>query len=238
MKKPKYQRIILKISGEAMKGKRDYGIDPEYVIYLAKEIKSVHQIGVQIAVVVGAGNIFRGLAGSKHGLDRATADYMGMLATIFNALALQDGLEKIGLTTRLQTAIEVKQIAEMFIRRKALRHLEKNRIVILGGGTGLPFITTDTTAAMRCLELGCDAVFKATKVDGVYDDDPIKNPRAKKLTALSLDRAFNDDKIKIMDKSAISLCRDNGTKIVIFKLNQAGNFKKAVMGEKVGTTIC
>lgn len=221
-----------------MKGKRDYGIDPEYVIYLAKEIKSVHQIGVQIAVVVGAGNIFRGLAGSKHGLDRATADYMGMLATIFNALALQDGLEKIGLTTRLQTAIEVKQIAEMFIRRKALRHLEKNRIVILGGGTGLPFITTDTTAAMRCLELGCDAVFKATKVDGVYDDDPIKNPRAKKLTALSLDRAFNDDKIKIMDKSAISLCRDNGTKIVIFKLNQAGNFKKAVMGEKVGTTIC
>lgn len=220
-----------------MKGKRDYGIDPEYVFYLAKEIEAAHKTGAQIAIVVGGGNIFRGLAGSKRGLDRATADYMGMLATIFNALALQDALEKLGLTTRLQTAIEMKQIAEMFVRRKALRHLEKGRLVILGGGTGLPFITTDTTAAMRCLELGCAAIFKATKVDGVYDDDPLKNPQAKKLLTLSLDQAFKNDKIKIMDKSAIALCRDNGIQIVIFKLDQKGNFKKAVLGEKVGTTI-
>ncbi len=238
MKKPKYKRILLKISGEAMKGTRDYGIDPEYVSYLAEEIKSVAKTGVQIAVVVGAGNIFRGVAGSKHGLDRATADYMGMLATIFNAMALQDALEKLGLVTRLQTAIEMKQIAETFVRRKALRHLEKNRVVILGGGTGLPFITTDTTAAMRCLELACQAVFKATKVDGVYSEDPMINSKAKKFSTLTLDRAFQDDKIKIMDKSAVALCRDNGVHIVIFKLGQKGNFKKAVMGEKVGTTIC
>ena len=238
MKKPKYKRILLKISGEAMKGQRDYGIDPEYVAYLAKEIESAYKTGAQIALVVGGGNIFRGVAGSKHGMDRATADYMGMLATIFNAMALQDALERLGITTRLQTAIEMKQIAETFVRRKALRHLEKGRIVILGGGTGLPFITTDTTAAMRGLELGCEAIFKATKVDGVYDDDPEKNSKAKKFTTLSLDHAFQNDKIKIMDKSAISLCRANGVHIIIFKLNQKGNFKKAIMGEKVGTTIC
>lgn len=238
MKKPKYKRILLKISGEAMKGKREYGIDPEYVSYLAKEIEAVHKTGTQIAIVVGAGNIFRGVAGSKHGLDRATADYMGMLATIFNAMALQDALEKLNLTTRLSTAIEMKQIAEMFVRRKALRHLEKNRIVILGGGTGLPFITTDTTAAMRGLELGCEAIFKATKVDGVYDDDPMKNPKAKKFTTLTLEHAFQNNKIKIMDKSAVSLCRDNNMSIIIFKINKKGNFKKAVMGEKIGTTIC
>lgn len=238
MKKPKYKRILLKISGEAMKGKRDYGIDPEYAAYLAKEIQAAHKTGAQIAIVVGGGNIFRGVAGSKHGMDRATADYMGMLATIFNAMALQDALERLGLTTRLQTAIEMKQIAEPFARRKALRHLEKGRLLILGGGTGLPFITTDTTAAMRGLELGCEAIFKATKVDGVYDDDPEENPKAKKFTTLSLEHAFQNDKIKIMDKSAISLCRANNVHIIIFKLNQKGNFKKAVLGEKVGTTIC
>lgn len=238
MKKPKYKRILLKISGEAMKGNREYGIDPEYVAYLAEEIKAVSKLGVQIAIVVGGGNIFRGEAGSKRGMDRATADYMGMLATIFNAMALQDALEKLDVVTRLQTAIEMKQIAEMFVRRKALRHLEKNRVVILGGGTGLPYITTDTTAAMRALEIGCEAIFKATKVDGVYDDDPIANPKAKKFSTLSLDHAFRNDKIKIMDKSAISLCRANGVHIIIFKLDQPGNFKKAVMGEKVGTTIC
>jgi len=238
MKKPKYKRILLKISGEAMKGKREYGIDPEYVSYLAKEIEAVYKAGTQIAIVVGAGNIFRGVAGSKHGLDRATADYMGMLATIFNAMALQDALEKLDITTRLSTAIEMKQIAEMFVRRKALRHLEKNRIVILGGGTGLPFITTDTTAAMRGLELGCEAIFKATKVDGVYDDDPMKNLKAKKFATLTLEKAFQDNKIKIMDKSAVSLCRDNNMHIVIFRINKKGNFKKAAMGEKIGTIIC
>ncbi|MBU0721936.1 UMP kinase [Patescibacteria group bacterium] len=238
MKKPKYKRILLKISGEAMKGKQEYGIDPEYISYLSKEIESAHKTGVQIAIVVGAGNIFRGVAGSKHGLDRATADYMGMLATIFNAMALQDALEKLNLVTRLQTAVEMKQIAEMFIRRKALRHLEKGRIVILGGGTGLPFITTDTTAAMRGLELGCEAIFKATKVDGVYDDDPVENLKAKKFTTLTLDYAFQNDKIKIMDKSALSLCHANNIHIIIFKLSQKGDFKKAIMGEKIGTTIC
>lgn len=238
MKKPKYKRILLKISGEAMKGNREYGIDPEYLNYLAKEIQAVYKLGVQIAIVVGGGNIFRGVAGSKRGLDRATADYMGMLATIFNAMALQDALEKLKIVTRLQTAIEMRQIAEMFVRRKALRHLEKNRVVILGGGTGLPFITTDTTAAMRGLEIGCQAIFKATKVDGVYDDDPMENPKAKKYSTLTMDQAFQNHKIKIMDKSAISLCQANGVHIIIFKLDQPGNFKKAVMGEKVGTTIC
>lgn len=238
MKKPKYKRILLKISGEAMKGKREYGIDPEYVSYLASEIKSVYKLGIQIAIVVGAGNIFRGIAGSKHGMDRSTADYMGMLATVFNAMALQDAFEKNQVPTRLQTAIEIKQIAELFIRRKAIRHLEKGRIVILGGGTGLPFITTDTTAAMRGLELGCDAIFKATKVDGVYDDDPMENPKAKKFNTLTLTEAFQNEKIKIMDKSAIELCRSNGLPIMIFKLNDKGAFKKVATGEKIGTTIC
>ncbi|PIP27132.1 MAG: UMP kinase, partial [Candidatus Moranbacteria bacterium CG23_combo_of_CG06-09_8_20_14_all_39_10] len=181
MHQPKYKRILLKLSGEAMRGKREYGIDPDFISYLADEITEAHNLGVQVGIVTGGGNIFRGLAGSKHGMDRSTADYMGMLATIFNAMALQDALEKKGLPTRLQTAIEMRQIAEPFIRRKAISHLEKGRIVVLGGGTGLPFITTDTTAAMRGLELGCDAIFKATKVDGVYEDDPEKNPSAKKF---------------------------------------------------------
>lgn len=238
MKKPKYKRILLKLSGEAMKGEKEFGIDQEFISYLAFEIKDAYQTGVQIAIVVGGGNIFRGLAASKEGMDRTTADYMGMLATVFNAMALQDILEKRGLLTRLQTAIEIKQVAEPFIRRRAVRHLEKGRIVILGGGTGLPFITTDTTAAMRGLELGCNAIFKATRVAGVYEDDPVKNPKAKKYDYLSFDEAFKNDKIRIVDKSAIELCQANNVHLVVFDIYKSGNLKMALFGEKIGTTIC
>lgn len=236
--KPKYKRILLKLSGEAMKGKQEYGIDPDFIDYLASEIEKAHKTGVQIAIVTGGGNIYRGLAGSKHGIDRSTADYMGMLATIFNAMALQSALEKKGLQTRMQTAIEMKQIAEPFIRRKAIHHLEKGLIVILGGGTGLPFITTDTTAAMRGLELGCDAIFKATKVEGVYNEDPMINQAAKKYDFVSFDEAFKNEKIQIIDKSAISLCKANNVHIVVFNIYKEGNLQRAIVGEKVGTTIC
>jgi uridylate kinase len=234
---PKYKRILLKLSGEALKGKREYGIDPDFINYLAQEIKEAFETRVQIAIVTGGGNIFRGLAGSKAGLDRSTADYMGMIATIFNAMAIQDSLEKLGLPTRLQTALEIKQVAEPFIRRKAIHHMEKGRIVVLGGGTGLPFITTDMTAAMRCLELGCEALFKATKVDGVYEDDPHINKQAKKLDEVSLDEVFKNDKIRIIDKEAISLCRENKLPIVVFNMYKKGALKKAVLGQKIGTII-
>lgn len=232
-----YQRILVKFSGEALRGKREFGIDPEFVAYLAQEIRKAAETGVQIAIVTGGGNIFRGVAGSAKGIDRSTADYMGMLATIFNGLALQDALEKIGLQTRMQTAIEMRAVAEPYIRRRAIRHLEKGRIVILGGGTGLPFITTDTAAAIRGLELGCQAIFKATRVDGVYTDDPLKNPKAKKFTTLSFRRALEDEKISIIDKAAISLCQENKLPIVVYNLYEAGRFRKAVCGEVIGTII-
>lgn len=236
-KKPKYKRILLKLSGEAMRGKREFGIDPQFISYLASEIETAHKLGVQIAIVTGGGNIFRGVAGSKRGMDEATAHYMGMLATIFNAMALQDALEKRKVVVRMQTAIEMKQIAETFIRKRAIRHMEKGRVVVLGGGTGLPFITTDTTAAMRALELGCDAVFKATKVDGVYSDDPEKNPRAKKYDQLSFEEAFKNDRIRVMDKAAVELCMRNNMKIVVFNTYKKGALRSAVMGEKIGTVI-
>lgn len=222
-----------------MKGKRRYdSIDPLFLDYLAKEIKDIFTIGVEIAIVPGGGNIFRGLAGSKKGMDRVTADYMGMLATVFNSLALQDALERAGLNSRVQTAIVMKEVAEPYIRRKAIRHMEKGRVVILGSGTGLPFITTDTTAALRGLELKCDAIFKATKVDGVYNDDPIKNKKAKKFTELSFGEALKNDKVSIMDASAISLCKDNNVHIVVFNINKKGNLKKAILGKKIGTVVC
>jgi len=221
-----------------MKGKREYGIDPDFIAYLAKEVEEAYQTGVQIAIVTGGGNIFRGLSASRQGMDRSTADYMGMLATIFNAMALQDALERRGLPTRLQTAIEMKQIAEPFIRRRAISHLEKGKIVILGGGTGLPFITTDTTAAMRGLELGADAIFKATKVEGVYSEDPMISKTAKKLDYVSFDEAFRNEKIQIVDKAAISLCKANNVHIVVFNIYKKGYLKKAILGEKIGTTIC
>ncbi len=235
--KSKYKRILLKLSGEAMMGKEKFGIDPDFIFYLAEEIKSAHETGVEIAIVVGGGNIFRGVVGSKQGIDRTTADYMGMLATIFNGMALQDALERIGIITRLQTAFEIKEIAEPFIRKRAARHLEKGRIVIAGGGTGLPFITTDTAAAMRALEIGCEAIFKATKVDGVYNKDPKKNSDAKKYKTLTLEEAFKSDDINIMDNSAIDLCRMNKIKIVVFDVYKKGNLKKVVLGQDIGTVI-
>ncbi len=235
-KKP-YKRILLKLSGEAMMGKEKFGIDPDFIFYLAEEIKEGYQEKMEIVIVVGGGNIFRGVAGSKQGIDRTTADYMGMLATIFNGMALQDALERMGLVTRLQTSFEIKEIAEPFIRKRAIRHLEKGRIVIAGGGTGLPFMTTDTTAAMRALELNCQAIFKATGVDGVYNRDPKKDKNAKKYEKLTLEKAFKSDDIAIMDNSAIDLCRINNIHVVVFNINKRGNFKKAVMGENVGTII-
>jgi uridylate kinase len=235
--KSKYKRILLKLSGEAMKGKREYGIDPAFISYLADEIAEAHKTGVQIAIITGGGNIFRGVAGSKRGMDEATAHYMGMLATIFNAMALQDALERKGIIVRMQTAIEMKQIAENFIRKKAIRHMEKGRVVIIGGGTGLPFVTTDTGAAMRALELGCEAIFKATKVDGVYSEDPMKNPKAKKYDTLSMKEAFTNDKINIMDKAAIELCMKNNLRIVVFNIYKKGGLKKVLLGSKIGTLI-
>ncbi len=233
----KYKRIILKLSGEAMMGKEKFGIDPDFIFYLADEIKSAYKKGFEIVIVVGGGNIFRGVAGSKQGIDRTTADYMGMLATIFNGMALQDSLERRNVPTRLQTAFEIKEVAEPFIRKRAVRHLEKGRVVIIGGGTGLPFITTDTTAAMRGLELGCEAVFKATGVDGVYSKDPRKNSDAKKYEKLSLEEAFRNDDIRVIDNSAIDLCRENGVNIVVFNIYKKGNLKKALLGQKIGTVI-
>lgn len=227
----------MKLSGEAMKGKKEFGIDPEFISYLADEIVEARKLGVQIAIVTGGGNIFRGVAGGKAGLDETTAHYMGMLATIFNAMALQDALERKGAIVRMQTAIEMKQISEMFIRKKAIRHMEKGRIVVLGGGTGLPFITTDTTAAMRGLELGCDAIFKGTKVDGVYSDDPEKNPRAKKFSTLSFKEAFKNERIKVMDKAAVELCMRNNLHIVVFNIYKKGALRRTLLGEKVGTVI-
>ncbi|MBI2196005.1 UMP kinase [Candidatus Daviesbacteria bacterium] len=238
MKKIKFKRILLKLSGEALKGKREYGIDPEFIDYLAKEIKPIYELGVQIAIVTGGGNIFRGLSGSTHGMDRSMADYMGMLATIFNSIALQDSLEKNGIDTRLLTTIEIKQVAEPFIRRRAIRHMEKGRIVILGGGTGIPYITTDTTAVLRCLELKCDIVIKATKVDGIYTEDPNNgNNKARMFKKLSFARALSDKKINIMDKSALALCSDNNIPIIVYNMHIKGNLTKILLGQQVGTTI-
>ncbi len=220
-----------------MMGNKKFGIDPDFIFYLADEIKELNDTGTETVVVVGGGNIFRGVAGSKEGMDRTTADYMGMLATIFNGMALQDALERKGVSTRVQTAFEMKAVAEPFIRKRATRHLEKGRVVIVGGGTGLPFVTTDTAAAMRCLELNCQAIFKATGVDGVYSKDPRENPQAKKYEELSLDEAFKSDDIGVMDNAAMDLCRTNGIHIVVFNIYKKGNLKKAALGENVGTVV-
>ncbi len=234
---PKYKRVVLKLSGEALRGEKDFGIDPNFIFYLAEEIKEVSKIGVEIVIVIGGGNIFRGITGKSEGIERATADYMGMLATIFNGMALQGILEKAKLQTRLLTSLEIKEVAEPFIRRRALRHLEKKRIVIAAGGTGLPFVTTDTTAAIRGLELKCQAIFKATNVDGVYNKDPQKHSSAKKYNMLSLEKAFQDNDIKIMDKAAIDLCRANNMHIAVFNIHKKGHLKKVALGKKIGTVI-
>ncbi|MBI2010148.1 MAG: UMP kinase [Candidatus Chisholmbacteria bacterium] len=237
MPSPKYHRILLKIGGEALLGKRDYGIEVEATHQVAKQIKKIHQEKVQIALVIGAGNIWRGVAGSKNGIERATSDYMGMLATVINALAMQDALEKIGVDTRVQSAIEMKAVAEPFIRRRAIRHMEKGRVVILAAGTGSPFFTTDSGAALRALELKCDVLMKATKVDGVYDKDPLEHPDAKKFATISFVDAIKDKSIAVMDASALSLCMDNHLPILVFNLFQNGNLKKAVSGEPIGTLV-
>ena len=234
---PKYRRIVLKLSGEALResGSKD-AISPQIVNRLAEQIKEVQALGVQVAVVVGGGNIWRGLAASHRGMNRTTADYMGMLATVINGMALMSGLEDIGLTTRVQTAIEMNNVAEPFILRRALHHLEKGYVVIFVAGTGNPFFSTDTTAALRANEIGADAILKATKVDGIYDSDPVKNQDAKKFDHITYADALQR-RLQVMDSTAFSLCMDNKMPIVVFNMADSGNIKRAVMGEPVGTLV-
>ena len=235
-KQPKYSRILLKLSGEALGGEAGIGISAEAVKSMAEQICEVRELGVQVVVVVGGGNIFRGLTGSKRGVERATGDYMGMLATIINSLALQDALEKLGAPTRVQSAIAMSQIAESFIRRRAVRHLEKGRVVIFGGGTGNPYFSTDTAAALRANEIGAEVILKATKVDGIYDSDPRKNPRAKRFAQISYIDALQR-RLEVMDSTAFSLCMDNKMPIIVFDFFRAHNLKRVVLGEKVGTRV-
>ena len=234
---PKYKRIVLKLSGEALQGALGFGIDPKVLSNLAGQIKDIRDLGVQVTVVVGGGNIFRGMqTASKTGMERATAEYMGMLATVINGLALQDALERINVPSRVQTAIEVAKVAEPYIRRRAIRHLEKGRVVIFVGGIGNPFFTTDTTAALRAMEIGADVVLKATNVDGVYTDDPRKNRQAKKFATLSFFDVLKK-KLQVMDATAVSLCMDGNIPIIVFNLHKPGNIKRAVCGEAVGTLV-
>ena len=231
-----YQRILLKLSGEALMGDLPYGIDPTIVRGIAEEVAEVVAMDVKVAIVVGGGNIFRGIKGASAGMDRATADYIGMIATVMNAMTLQDALERIGVPTRVLTAIEMKEVAEPYIRRRAIRHLEKNRVVVFGAGSGNPFFTTDTTAALRAAEINADVVFKATKVDGVYDSDPATNPDAHRYTSLTYAHVLAKD-LKVMDSTAIALCKDNSIPIMVFDLSVRGNIRRAVMGEPIGTVV-
>ena len=235
MGKP-YQRVLLKLSGEALMGELAYGIDPSIVDAIAQEIAGVVKQGIQLAIVVGGGNIFRGVKGASAGMDRATADYIGMIATIMNAMTLQDALERIDVPTRVQTAISMQELAEPYIRRKAIRHLEKGRVVIFGGGSGNPFFTTDTTAALRAAEISAEVLFKATKVDGVYDSDPATNPDAKRYNSLTYGHVLAKD-LKVMDGTAIALCKDNNIPIMVFNLSVRGNINRAMSGESIGTIV-
>lgn len=233
---PRFKRIMLKLSGEALMGDKGFGIEEPIVAQIADEIRKVHDLGVEISIVVGGGNIIRGLAASHRGLDRVTGDYMGMLATVINALALQDALEKRGMTTRVQTAIDIRDVAEPFIRRRAMRHLEKARVVIFAAGTGNPFFTTDSAAALRANEIQAEVLLKATSVDGVYTADPATDPDAKWLEHLTYQEVLERN-LRVMDTAAISLCRDNAIPIVVFKLLEAGNIRRVVCGETVGSWI-
>ena len=233
---PVYQRILLKLSGEAMMGSQEYGIDPAVVQTVAQEIKEVRALGVEVGIVIGGGNIYRGVAASAEGMDRTSADHMGMLATVINSLALQDALEKMDIFTRVMSAIEMNRIAEPYIRRRAVRHLEKGRVVIFAGGTGNPFFTTDTAAALRAMEVKSQVILKATKVDGVYDQDPMVHRKAKKFAKLSYIEVLNLG-LKIMDATAISLCMENHLPIIVFNLTQRGNIQRVVLGQKIGTII-
>jgi len=233
---PKYHRILLKLSGEALIGNQGFGVDPKMADRIAEEISELHAIGVQVAATIGGGNFIRGVSVSEAGMDRVTGDHMGMLATVINALALQNALEKQNVCTRVQSAIEMREVAEPFIRRRAIRHLEKGRAVIFAAGTGNPYFSTDTAAALRAMEVGADAIFKATKVDGIYDSDPLENPTAKKLEILTYDEVLRK-KLKVMDTTAITLCMENKMPIVVFNLLRRGNIKKAVLGMNVGSII-
>jgi len=236
MAKVKYRRVILKMSGEVLTGTHRYGIDPKVMKYFAREIRDAYSLGVQIAIVVGGGNIWRGISPFAQEVDRVTADYMGMLATIINGLALQDSLEEIGIPTRVQTAIEIAKLAEPFIRRRAIRHLEKKRIVIFAGGTGNPYFTTDTASALRAVEIGAEIILKGTKVDGVYDKDPIKYKNAKKFDSLTFMEAINRQ-LKVVDATALSLCWENKIPILVFNMNKPGQIKRIIRGEQIGTII-
>jgi len=233
---PAYTRVLLKLSGEALMGEQPFGIDPAVATQIAQEIGDVQAMGVQIGVVIGGGNLFRGLAASAKGMDRATADYMGMLATVINALALQDALEKIGVTTRVAAAIEMRAVAEPFIRRRALRHLEKGRVVVFAAGTGNPYFTTDTAAALRAMEMRSEVILKGTKVDGIYTADPMTTPTATRYDSLSYLEVLERG-LKVMDATAISLCMDNKLPIIVFRLRDAGNLRRVIMGEPVGTVV-
>lgn len=232
----RFRRILLKLSGEALMGESGYGIDPNVVRRIAQEVKEVHDLGVEVALVVGGGNIFRGIKASVMGMDRASADYMGMLATVMNAVALQDALEKLDVFTRVVSAIEMREVAEPFIRRRAIRHLEKGRIVIFAAGIGQPFFTTDTAAAMRALEIQADVIMKATGVGGIYTADPRKDPNAVKIDELNYMRVLQEE-LAVMDASAVSLCKENNLPILVFNMTEHGNIKRAVMGERIGSII-
>lgn len=236
MTEPKYKRIILKLSGEALSGEVGFGLEANVLSSMAQQVVELVEAGVQVAIVVGGGNIWRGVTGAKRGIDRATADYMGMLATVINSLALQDALEAAGMDTRVMTAIEMREVAEPYIKRRAIRHLEKGRVVIFGAGTGNPYFSTDTTAALRAAEMGVDAILMAKKVDGVYDDDPKKNPNAHKFETLKYIDVLNQG-LKVMDSTAISLCMDNNIPLVVFDMMTPGNMKRAAMGENIGTYV-
>jgi uridylate kinase len=233
---PAYKRILLKLSGEALLGEKSFGIDRAVAEYFAREIKAAHTLGVEIAAVVGGGNIFRGVSDSALGMDRVSADHMGMLATVINALALQDALERRSVFTRVLSAIEMREVAEPFIRRRAIRHMEKGRVVIFAGGTGNPYFSTDTAAALRAMEVKADIILKATKVDGIYDDDPVKNPKAKRFDSLTYFDVLQKG-LKVMDTTAISLCMDNRVPIIVYNLRQPGNLRRIVLGQRVGTIV-
>ncbi|RRD23391.1 UMP kinase [Fusobacterium canifelinum] len=236
MESPFYKKILLKLSGEALMGDQEFGISSDVITSYAKQIKEIVDLGVEVSIVIGGGNIFRGISGAAQGVDRVTGDHMGMLATVINSLALQNSIEKLGVPTRVQTAIEMPKVAEPFIKRRAQRHLEKGRVVIFGAGTGNPYFTTDTAAALRAIEMETDVVIKATKVDGIYDKDPVKYPDAKKYQTVTYNEVLAKD-LKVMDATAISLCRENKLPIIVFNSLDEGNLKKVVMGEHIGTTV-
>ena len=236
MESPFYKKILLKLSGEALMGDQEFGISSDVITSYAKQIKEIVDLGVEVSIVIGGGNIFRGISGAAQGVDRVTGDHMGMLATVINSLALQNSIEKLGVPTRVQTAIEMPKVAEPFIKRRAQRHLEKGRVVIFGAGTGNPYFTTDTAAALRAIEMGTDVVIKATKVDGIYDKDPVKFADAKKYEKVTYNEVLAKD-LKVMDATAISLCRENKLPIIVFNSLDEGNLKKVIMGEHIGTTV-